>query len=77
MQKIHACLWFDTQAEEAVNFYCSLFKNSKIHPEISGRFAIQRSLFKISSEKILALIHNVKHSILESLNYVLLQFIQQ
>jgi predicted 3-demethylubiquinone-9 3-methyltransferase (glyoxalase superfamily) len=24
------CLWFDQQAEEAVNFYVSLFKNSKI-----------------------------------------------
>jgi predicted 3-demethylubiquinone-9 3-methyltransferase (glyoxalase superfamily) len=24
------CLWFDSQAEEAANFYCSVFKNSKI-----------------------------------------------
>lgn len=24
------CLWFDSQAEEAVNFYTALFKNSKI-----------------------------------------------
>ncbi len=23
-------LWFDTQAEEAAKFYCSLFKNSKL-----------------------------------------------
>jgi len=30
MQKITPCLWFDNQAEEAVNFYLSLFKNSKI-----------------------------------------------
>ena len=30
MQKIMPCLWFDSQAEEAVNFYTSLFKNSKI-----------------------------------------------
>lgn len=29
MQKISACLWFDTQAEEAVNFYTSIFRNSK------------------------------------------------
>jgi predicted 3-demethylubiquinone-9 3-methyltransferase (glyoxalase superfamily) len=29
MQKIHPFLWFDTQAEEAMNFYCSVFKNSK------------------------------------------------
>ena len=24
------CLWFDTQAEDAANFYCSIFPNSKI-----------------------------------------------
>ena len=30
IQKITPCLWFDTQAEEAVNFYIGLFKNSKI-----------------------------------------------
>lgn len=29
MQKIHPFLWFDNQAEEAMNFYCSVFKNSK------------------------------------------------
>ena len=30
MQKISPCLWFDDNAEEAVNFYTSIFKNSKI-----------------------------------------------
>lgn len=30
MQKIHPCLWFDRNAEEAVNFYASVFKGSKI-----------------------------------------------
>jgi predicted 3-demethylubiquinone-9 3-methyltransferase (glyoxalase superfamily) len=30
MQKITTCLWFDTQAEEAANFYISVFKNSRI-----------------------------------------------
>src|SRR5499427_3328529 len=29
-QKIVPCLWFDTQAEEAANFYCSVFKNSRL-----------------------------------------------
>jgi len=31
MQKINPFLWFDTQAEEAANFYTSIFKNSKIN----------------------------------------------
>jgi len=30
MQKITPFLWFDDQAEEAVNLYISIFKNSKI-----------------------------------------------
>ncbi len=30
MQKITPFLWFDDQAEEAANFYVSIFKNSKI-----------------------------------------------
>jgi predicted 3-demethylubiquinone-9 3-methyltransferase (glyoxalase superfamily) len=30
MQKITTFLWFDVKAEEAANFYVSLFKNSKI-----------------------------------------------
>lgn len=30
MQKINPFLWFDAQAEEAANFYTSIFKNSKI-----------------------------------------------
>jgi predicted 3-demethylubiquinone-9 3-methyltransferase (glyoxalase superfamily) len=30
MQKITSFLWFDNQAEEAVKFYSSIFKNSRI-----------------------------------------------
>jgi predicted 3-demethylubiquinone-9 3-methyltransferase (glyoxalase superfamily) len=30
MQKISTCLWFDGKAEEAMNFYLSIFKNGKV-----------------------------------------------
>lgn len=30
IQKITPCLWFDDQAEEAVEFYITVFRNSKI-----------------------------------------------
>lgn len=30
MQKITPCLWFDKNAEEAMNFYVSIFNNSRI-----------------------------------------------
>ena len=29
-QKVSPCLWFDTQAEQAANFYVSVFKNGRI-----------------------------------------------
>ncbi len=29
--RIHICLWFDDQAEDAAKFYTGIFKNSKIH----------------------------------------------
>ena len=28
--QIYPCLWFDGQAKVAADFYCSIFKNSKI-----------------------------------------------
>jgi predicted 3-demethylubiquinone-9 3-methyltransferase (glyoxalase superfamily) len=30
LQKISSCLWFDDQAEEAANFYMTVFKNSEL-----------------------------------------------
>lgn len=30
MQKITACLWFDNQAEEAINHYISIFNDAKL-----------------------------------------------
>lgn len=30
LQKITPCLWFDTQAEEAAQSYCAIFRNSRI-----------------------------------------------
>ena len=30
MQKITPCLWFDTEAEDAANFYTSVFENSRV-----------------------------------------------
>ncbi|MBF9253167.1 VOC family protein [Pontibacter sp. 172403-2] len=30
IKPIYPCLWFDGQAREAAEFYCSVFKNSKI-----------------------------------------------
>ena len=62
MQKIVPFLWFDTQAEEAVTFYTSLFKNSEVtstarygetHPERSG--GVMTVNFKLEHQDFIAL----------------------
>lgn len=66
MQKISPCLWFDDKAEEAVNFYVSIFKNSKvgnvtrygkegyeIHKKKEG--SVMTIDFEIEGQKFLAL----------------------
>ncbi len=66
MQKITPCLWFDNQAEEAVNFYVSIFKNSKIEnitrygeagAKVSGRpkGSVMTVTFEIEGQEFVAL----------------------
>jgi predicted 3-demethylubiquinone-9 3-methyltransferase (glyoxalase superfamily) len=31
IKRITPCLWFDSEAEEAAKYYCSIFKNSRIN----------------------------------------------
>ena len=56
MQKITPFLWFDDQAEEAMNFYVSVFKNSKIlsvSPEPNGKaFTVT---FELDGQEFIAL----------------------
>lgn len=66
MQKISPCLWFDNNAEDAVNFYTSIFKDSKIgnvtrygkegyeiHKKKEG--SVMTINFEIEGQKFLAL----------------------
>ena len=66
MQKITPCLWFDSQAEEAANFYVSIFKNSKIGhitrygeagAKVSGRpkGTVMTVRFEIEAQEFMAL----------------------
>jgi len=66
MQNISPCLWFDKEAEEAANFYVSVFKGSKIGDvtrygkegyEIHGKEAgtVMTVEFEIEGQKFLAL----------------------
>lgn len=62
MQKIVPFLWFDNQAEEAVTFYASIFKNSEVtstarygktHPQHSSK--VMTVNFKLENQDFIAL----------------------
>jgi predicted 3-demethylubiquinone-9 3-methyltransferase (glyoxalase superfamily) len=66
MQKITPFLWFNDNAEEAVKFYTSVFKNSKItrisrYPEAAAKASGQRArsvmtiAFKLNGQDFIAL----------------------
>lgn len=48
--QIYPCLWFDNQAKAAAEFYCSLFKNSKI---TEGNPMV--TMFELNGTKIMGL----------------------
>ena len=61
-QKITTFLWFNNNAEEAANFYCSVFKNSRIlnttrypqgSPGVEG--AVMTVEFELDGEEFIAL----------------------
>ncbi len=65
-QKIAPCLWFDTEAEAAAKFYCSIFDNSRIDEisryvdagqEIHGKEAgsVMAVAFELEGQKFVAL----------------------
>jgi predicted 3-demethylubiquinone-9 3-methyltransferase (glyoxalase superfamily) len=62
MLRIGPCLWFDGQAEEAMNFYTSIFKNSKVGsvtrygeagPGAKG--SVMTATFEIEGQEFIAL----------------------
>lgn len=56
MNKITPFLWFDNQAEEAMNFYTSVFKNSRVHSVTPGPNGIAQSVtFELEGQQFIAL----------------------
>jgi len=62
VQKITTCLWFDDQAEQAANFYTSLFGNSRIvevqyyneaMPDRAGQ--VMLVVFELAGQRFMAL----------------------
>jgi predicted 3-demethylubiquinone-9 3-methyltransferase (glyoxalase superfamily) len=81
MQKITPCLWFDDKAEEAVNFYVSIFKNSKLGriarygeagAEVSGRpkGTVMTVEFQLEGQEFLALNGGPHFKFTEAISFI-------
>jgi predicted 3-demethylubiquinone-9 3-methyltransferase (glyoxalase superfamily) len=56
MKKITPFLWFDTQAEEAMNLYVSIFKNSRVLSVTPGPNGIAQSVnFELEGQEFIGL----------------------
>lgn len=81
MQKIVPFLWFDSNAEEAVNFYVSIFKNSKINyasrydeagAKASGRPAgsVMTIAFELNGQEFTAINGGPEFTFTEAISFV-------
>jgi predicted 3-demethylubiquinone-9 3-methyltransferase (glyoxalase superfamily) len=81
MQKITPFLWFDDQAEEAVKFYISIFKHSKIKKiarygeegeKVSGRpkGSVMTVEFELEGQKFVALNGGPHFKFTEAISFV-------
>ena len=82
MQKITPFLWFDNQAEEAVNFYISIFRNSKIvnvarygedSAKVSGRSqgSVMTVAFQLDGQEFVALNGGPHFKFTEGVSFVI------
>ena len=65
INQIYPCLWFDDQAKTAAEFYCSVFKNSKI---LSDNPMVV--MFEINGTKFMALNGGPQFKFNESVSFV-------
>jgi predicted 3-demethylubiquinone-9 3-methyltransferase (glyoxalase superfamily) len=82
VQKITPFLWYDDKAEEAANFYCSIFKNSKVQAvtyyegegaKASGRSAgtVMTVAFELEGQKFTAINGGPHFKFTEALSFVI------
>lgn len=70
MKKITPFLWFDTQAEEAMNFYVSIFENSKVLGVTPGPNGIAQSVtFELEGQEFMALNAGPRFKFNESISF--------
>ncbi len=70
MKKITPFLWFDTQAEEAMNFYISVFKNGKVLNVTPGPNDIAQSVqFELEGQEFIGLNAGPRFKFNESISF--------
>jgi predicted 3-demethylubiquinone-9 3-methyltransferase (glyoxalase superfamily) len=80
MKKLYPMLWFNNEAEEAANFYTSIFKNSKVTgttyfpkaaEEVGGKAGTVSTVeFELDGEKFVALNGGPEFRFNESVSFV-------
>ncbi len=55
MQKITTCLWFENRAEEAINFYATVFPNAKIKNVMRNGNALVSAMVEIHGFDLMVL----------------------
>jgi len=77
MQRINPFLWFNDQAEEAMNFYTSIFKNSKVlsvsrygeaGPGPAGKVMV--ASFELEGQKFMALNGGPQFTFTEAISFL-------
>src|SRR5687767_7905175 len=76
-QKITPCLWFDDNAEEATNFYVSIFKDSEVlsvnrydaGPEAGG--TVLTTSFRLAGQEFMALNGGPEFKFTEAVSFVI------
>jgi predicted 3-demethylubiquinone-9 3-methyltransferase (glyoxalase superfamily) len=70
MKKITPFLWFDDKAEEAMNFYISIFKNSKILSVSTGPTGTAQSVsFQLNGQEFIGFNAGPKFKFTEAISF--------
>jgi predicted 3-demethylubiquinone-9 3-methyltransferase (glyoxalase superfamily) len=69
MPTITPFLWFDTQAEEAMNFYTSIFKDSKIISVSRAQGKVMSVQFELQGQKFMALNAGPHYKFTEAISF--------
>jgi predicted 3-demethylubiquinone-9 3-methyltransferase (glyoxalase superfamily) len=69
MPTITPFLWYDSQAEEAMNFYASIFPHSKVGPVTRAQGRVMSVGFELEGQKFMALNGGPHYSFNEAVSF--------